>query len=123
MRPVIFDQFVELTKAENVPYIQKMLCCGAGLRMVDAKKAAKLVEMKIEHVGDAGADCLAVLCPFCMIQYDVTQRTLKRSDSGNSPIPIIYYPELLCLAMGVEPEELGLEHHRTSVKPLLDKLP
>ena len=123
MRPVIFDRFVELTKAENVPYIQKMLCCGAGLSMVDAKKAAKLVEMKLEYVADAGADCLAVLCPFCMIQYDVTQRTLKRSDSGNFPIPVMYYPELLCLAMGVDPGELGLEHHRTSVKPLLEKLP
>jgi heterodisulfide reductase subunit B len=90
--------------------------------MVDAKKAAKLVEMKLEHVADVGADCLTVLCPFCMVQYDVTQRTLKRGDGGNFRIPVMYYPELLCLAMGVQPEELGLEHHRTSVKPLLEKL-
>lgn len=123
IRPVVFDRFVDLAGAESVPYVQKMLCCGAGLRMVEAKKSARLVEMKLEHVAEADADCIAVLCPFCMIQYDVTQRTVKRSDGGDFRIPVLYYPELLCLAMGVQPEELGLEHHRTSVESVLKKLP
>ena len=122
MRPVIFDRFIELTGAESVPYLKKMLCCGAGLRMVDMKEALKLVEMKLGYIEGAEADCITVLCPYCMIQYDLTQRMIKREDGGNFQIPVIYYPELLCLAMGIQPQELGLRLHRTSVEPVLKKM-
>lgn len=122
MRPVIFDRFIELTGAESIPYLKRMLCCGAGLRMVDTKEALRLVEMKLGYIEEYRADCMAVLCPYCMIQYDLTQRMIKREDGGNFQIPILYYPELLCLAMGIQPEVLGLRLHRTSVEPVLKKL-
>lgn len=123
MRPVTFDRFIELTGADSVPYLKKMLCCGAGLRMIDAKKALSLVEMKLGYIEEAGADCMALLCPYCMLQYDVTQRMIKRGDGGRFRIPVLYYPELLCLSMGVKPEELGLRLHRISVEPVLKKIP
>ena len=122
MRPVIFDRFIELTGAESVSYQKKMLCCGAGLRMVDTKKALRLVEMKLGYVEEAGADCMAVLCPYCMLQYDVMQRMVRRRDGGKYNIPVFYYPELLCLSMGVPPEELGLRFHRTSPESVLKKI-
>lgn len=122
MRPVIFDDFVELIGAESVPYLRKMLCCGAGLRLVDADEALKLVEMKLKYVEDSKADCMAVLCPYCMIQYDLGQKMIKRQKEGAFQIPVFYYPELLCFAMGVKPEALGLRFHRTSVEPLLKKM-
>jgi len=122
MKPTTFDQFVGLTGAESVSYLKKMLCCGAGLRMVDAEKASKLVDMKLRYVEQAEADCMAVLCPYCMIQYDLTQRMIKRESGANPQMPVLYYPEMLCLAMGIKPQELGLRHHRTNAEPVLKKL-
>lgn len=122
MKPTTLDQFIELTGAESVSYLKKMLCCGAGLRMVDAEKSLKLVEMKLGYVEAAGADCMAVLCPYCMVQYDLTQRTIKREGGANPQMPVLYYAEMLCLAMGMSPKELGLRLHRTSLEPVLKKL-
>jgi heterodisulfide reductase subunit B len=122
MKPTTLDQFIELTGAESVPYLKKMLCCGAGLRMVDAEKSLKLVEMKLGYVEAAGADCMAVLCPYCMVQYDVAQRTIKREKGANPQVPVFYYAEMLCLAMGIPPKELGLRFHRTGLEPVLKKL-
>ena len=122
MKPAVLDQFIELTGAESIPYLKKMLCCGAGLRMVDTEKSLKLVEMKLGYVEAAEADCMAVLCPYCMIQYDLTQRMIKREGGSNPQMPVLYYAEMLCLAMGMQPKELGLRLHRTSTEPVLKKL-
>jgi len=122
MKPAVLDQFIELTGAESVPYLKKMLGCGAGLRMVDSEKSLKLVEMKLGYVEAAEADCMAVLCPYCMIQYDLTQRMIKREGGSNPQMPVLYYAEMLCLAMGMPPKELGLRLHRTSVESVLKKL-
>lgn len=123
MRPVILDRFIELLGAESVQYPKKMLCCGAGLRLVDLEKANRLVEMKLSLIEAADADCIAVVCPYCMVQYDLAQRMIKREGGAAFSIPVLYYSELLSLAMGFSPSEIGLRFHRTSVEPLLKKLP
>jgi len=122
MRPVMLDRFVELLGAESVQYPKKMLCCGAGLRLVEMEKANRLVEMKLDLIEAANVDCLVVVCPYCMIQYDLTQRMIKRGAKAPFNIPVLYYSELLSLALGFSPLEIGLRFHRTSVEPLLKKL-
>jgi heterodisulfide reductase subunit B len=122
MRPVILDRFVGLLGAESVQYPKKMLCCGAGLRLVEMEKANRLVEIKLGLIEAANVDCLVVVCPYCMIQYDLTQRMIKREDKAPFNIPVLYYSELLNLALGFSPSEIGLRFHRTSVEPLLKKL-
>jgi len=65
---------------------------------------------------------VSVVCPYCMFQYDVIQR-LVRDDAGDRFLTaVLYYPEILLLALGVEPEELALDMHRTSVQGVIDKI-
>ncbi|MBS7637291.1 CoB--CoM heterodisulfide reductase subunit B [Candidatus Bathyarchaeota archaeon] len=123
MRPVLLDRLIRLLGAESIQYPKKMLCCGAGLRLVDLEKANKLVEMKLSLIESAETDCIVLVCPYCMIQYDLTQRMIKREDKAPFNIPVLYYSELLSLALGFSPSEIGLRFHRTSVEPLLKKLP
>ncbi|MBS7652125.1 MAG: CoB--CoM heterodisulfide reductase iron-sulfur subunit B family protein [Candidatus Bathyarchaeia archaeon] len=122
MRPVILDRFTELLGAKSIQYPKKMLCCGAGLRLVDLDKANKLVETKLSLIESSEADCIVVVCPYCMIQYDLTQRMIKREGKAAFNIPVLYYSELLSLALGFSPSEIGLRFHRTSVEPLLERL-
>ncbi len=123
MRPALLDRLIRLLGAESIQYPKKMLCCGAGLKLVDLEKANRLVEMKLDVIEAAEADCMVVVCPYCMIQYDLTQRMIKREDKAAFNIPVLYYSELLSLALGFSPSEIGLRFHRTSVEPLLKKLP
>lgn len=122
MRPVILDRLVGLLGAESIQYPKKMLCCGGGLRLVELEKANRLVEMKLGLIEAADVDCLVVVCPFCMIQFDLTQRMIKREDRAPFNIPVLYYSEILSLALGFSPSEIGLRFHRTSVEPLIKKL-
>ena len=122
MRPVLLDALVELTGAHSVPYYKKNLCCGAGVSGVDADTGKDLVRYKLDKVKRARADCLTVVCPFCMLQYDVTQ-TLVRDNAGERfNIPVFYYPELLLLSMGVEAEDLAFEMHRTKTNIVIEKI-
>jgi heterodisulfide reductase subunit B len=122
VRPVLLDRLIELTGATSVPYYKSNLCCGAGTSLADSDTVKELVRYKLGWVKRAGADCMSVVCPYCMFQYDVIQR-LVRDDAGDRFItPVLYYPEILLLALGVEPEELALDMHRTSVQGVIDKI-
>jgi heterodisulfide reductase subunit B len=122
VRPVLLDRLVDLTGATSVPYYKSNLCCGAGTSLADSDTVKELVRYKLGWVKRAGADCMSVVCPYCMFQYDVIQR-LVRDDAGDRFLtPVLYYPEMLLLALGVEPEELALDMHRTSVQGVIDKV-
>jgi len=122
MRPVLLDALVELTGAHSVPYYKKNLCCGAGVSGVDAETGKGLVRYKLDKVKRARADCLTVVCPFCMLQYDVTQTLVRDSAGERFNIPVFYLPELLLLSMGVEAEDLAFEMHRTKTNSVVEMI-
>jgi len=119
--PSRFDEMVEAIGAESVPYESKMLCCGGLMSRVDDEELGRdMVRTKLRELKRLEADAIVLACPSCMLQYDVTQSVLVRrgEDLG---VPVLYYSELLCLAMGVDPAELGLSNHRVDVSPFLAK--
>ncbi|RLG49272.1 MAG: CoB--CoM heterodisulfide reductase subunit B [Thermoproteota archaeon] len=120
--PSVFDMYVEALGLKSVPYLNRMLCCGAGLSIVDREASLKLVKEKLSAVKAAGAEALVVLCPFCYQQYDLGQKSIKQPNGERFNIPVFYYPELLCLSLGYSPDELGLKYHSTKVAPVLEKL-
>jgi len=63
---------------------------------------------------------MTVVCPSCMMQYDTVQSLLVRQGEALN-LPVLYYPELLGLALGLEPEAMGLARHRVDVAPFLEK--
>ncbi len=121
-RPVALDELVTAIGAESVSYARRMLCCGGGLRSIDSKVALAIVREKLVNVKRAGADCIVVVCPTCMLQYDMSQPLVQRAYSDDYSIPVFYYPELLDLAMGTKPGEMDFSFHRVNVAPIVDKI-
>ncbi len=119
--PTKLEELVKALGATVVDYETKMDCCGGALDRVGERDGAlefcrrKLTNMKQERV-----DALVVVCPSCFQQFDLNQATLLRQKEALD-IPVVYYSELLALAMGRTPEELGLGLHRVSVEPFLHK--
>lgn len=120
--PSSLDRLVNVTGAESVPYMRKMLCCGGGIRSIDTTSALGITKRKLLEIQRVNADCIAVICPFCFIQYDIGQTQIRSIFGDNFDIPVLYYPEMLGLAMGIPDMESGLRFHRVKVKPLLEKL-
>jgi heterodisulfide reductase subunit B len=109
--PKRFDDLVELTGAQSIPWRSKLECCGAPALGGHDALSIHLTKQKIEAARAGDAHYLCVACVYCQLQFDRVQHMhLAPSSNGNSLAPILY-TQLLGLALGIEAGELGLDQH------------
>ncbi|MFW9933797.1 MAG: CoB--CoM heterodisulfide reductase subunit B [Candidatus Thorarchaeota archaeon] len=119
------DEIVEATGAESVKYKDKYTCCGAGggVRASNTTVSVDIAKEKFDNVQDAEADCILDACSFCHLQFEVSQTQLnKELGEIRYQIPVIYITQLIGLALGLDPDDLGLSKHVVSTQPILDKI-
>ena len=98
-----------------------MQCCGGALdRVGERDSSLAFCRRKLHDLQNHDVDALVVVCPSCFQQFDLNQAALQRANE-NVNVPVLYLSELIALAYGHEPEEIGLDMHRVSVQPFLDK--
>jgi heterodisulfide reductase subunit B len=112
--PHFLDELVEISGCKSVDYKDKFMCCGAGGGVRGAFKEISLdfTREKLENIAASGADAIVAVCPFCHLQLDLGQLEVnsifKDDISAHFRIPVIYYTQLLGLAIGMSLEDLGL---------------
>jgi len=106
---------IEATGARVVHYEDEGQCCGGGILGFDEETALLVTKQKLDHVVTTGADAMVLICPFCAIMYEANQRRVESLYGTSYKLPVLYYPQVLGLAMGFSPEEMGLKLNR--VKP------
>jgi heterodisulfide reductase subunit B len=124
-RHTFLDELVEATGAQSVKYKDKNICCGAGggVRGSQVAVSIDIAKEKLDNLIEAKVDCLVNVCSFCHLQYETAQVQLnKELGEERYQIPVIYYTQLLGLAMGLNPTELGFDKHVVNTQPLLDKI-
>jgi CoB--CoM heterodisulfide reductase subunit B len=115
LHPGKYDLLVEALGATSAQYETKMLCCGSSLdRVGSPDEATMMLRRKLMELNDR-VDALTVVCPACFIQFDQRQYILQRQGE-RLDLPVLTYPELLGLAMGIPGEELGLQGHRIGLE-------
>ncbi len=120
----VVDELVELLGATSVDYKLKDMCCGAGggLRSAVLDVSLDMAREKFEAMTQAKVDCLVNVCNFCHLQFDVGQVQVNKEFGTDYQIPVLYYTQLLGLAQGFTPKEMGLDRHYISVEPFLEKI-
>ena len=120
--PTSLDELVRLTGAETVDYEDKMLCCGGNILVVDENITYTIASRKLDHIKTVNADAINLVCPHCNNIYDRNQRIIERRLSKKYGIPVLFYPQILGLALDIPQEELGLNLNRVKLSGLLDKM-
>ncbi|TFF95456.1 MAG: 4Fe-4S dicluster domain-containing protein [Promethearchaeota archaeon] len=122
MEPHIFDELIEDLGAKSVEYDRKMDCCGGSLDRADNPDSGlEMVHNKLENMKQRRVDCIVVGCPQCFMQFDHLQQDLKKLDYEYD-IPVLYYSELLCIALGIDIKEIIQKYHRTPVEKVYTKV-
>ena len=70
----------------------------------------------------AGADCIVTPCPLCHLNLDSRQPEVEKVIGQKLGIPILHLPQLIGLAIGIDPQVLGLDRHIVSTSSVLQKL-
>lgn len=120
--PRSLDELVEATGAESVDYMGKKDCCGGGILAVNEGVAKEMARKKLETLAQVGVDALVLVCPFCGIMFDRYQKLISAELERSYNIPVLYYPQLLGLALGITPDKLGFDINSVSVDRLLEKV-
>jgi heterodisulfide reductase subunit B len=121
-RPEILQEMVAATGAAVIDYPLWKQCCGATVLPVNEQLAIRLARDKIKSMKEAGAEFITVVCPACGNQLDLQQLDLKDSYGEVYDLPVLLYPQILALAMGMDEEEIGLSMNRVPADPILDHL-
>ena len=107
--PMAMDELFAALGAEPVDYPPKTRCCG-GMLMITAEDVAhRLCDELIGWARERGANCIVTVCPLCQGNLDILGRRPELKN-GSEGIPVLYFTQLLGLALGCTPQEVGLEH-------------
>jgi heterodisulfide reductase subunit B len=120
--PKSLDELVELTGAKSIDYEDRKLCCGNVMVGIDQDVSWTIANQKLEHIKTSDADAMVLICPACSTQYDTTQRMIEAKFNVQYNLPIVYLNQVLGLAFGIDPKELGLNLNRVKTTGLLEKL-
>jgi heterodisulfide reductase subunit B len=120
--PVSLDKLISITGATSIPYEEKMQCCGGALLGIEEAKSYTMSMEKLEHVKAQGADAMVLVCPFCGILYDSCQKDIEKQFNKYFNIPVLYYPQLLGLALGFDGKSLALDKNFVKTDALLGKI-
>ncbi len=120
--PITIDAIIKALGAESIDYDLKMECCGNPVEKGDKDLSLLMIDNKLKAIQASGANCVAVVCPACYQQFEFNQRELNKRSNSNYEFPVLYLSELIALAFGFKPEELGLKFHRIKLDNLLDKI-
>lgn len=120
--PRSLHSIIEALGADAVTYNGYNKCCGFHVLFARQKAANAMAGFRFMNAIDEGADLLVTPCPLCHVALDVYQRATEKQFGRDFDLPILHLPQLIGLAFGLTPKELGLERHMVSADIIEEKL-
>ena len=118
--PTTLKKLIQVTGAKCLDYMDETECCGAPIVGVNEKIPLQLAREKLDHIKAVGAQVMITCCPYCHIMYDLNQARIERAFNEKFGIPVLHYPQLLGLSMGIAPEELALKELRVNADEIVN---
>ncbi len=120
-REFYLERIIEACGAEPVNFPGRTKCCGFPILLINEANSTAMVGNHTSSAKEHGADAMVTPCPLCHLNLDGYQPKAAAQRGEKIGLPILHLPQLLGLAFGVSPKELGIQKHIVSAKPVLEK--
>jgi succinate dehydrogenase / fumarate reductase cytochrome b subunit len=111
------ERIIEILGAEVVDFPGKTRCCGFPILTINKINSLSMVATHTQDAKSHGADIMVTPCPLCHLNLDGMQAQAASQHNTSINLPILHLPQLLGLAMGLDPKTLGLK--RNLISPAL----
>jgi len=116
-QPTSMDDIVAACGGETVDWDYKVECCGGSFSVSRTGSVLRLGRAIIENARHHGAEAIVVACPLCHSNLDLRQAAM--AERGAEPMPILFVTQVVGLALGISPVDLGLGRHFVDTEPFL----
>ena len=106
--PTELDDLLRALGAEVIDYPLTTSCCGGHMTQIGPETAFELIRRLVADADDRGADLMATVCPMCQMNIDAYQNEMNHFFGTDYHMPILFFTQLMGLAFGREPGELGI---------------
>jgi len=119
-QPTSMDEVINACGADDVDWDMKVECCGGAFSVSRTASVLRLGRAIIENARSHGAEAIIVACPLCHSNLDLRQKAMAQR--GEEPMPILFVTQMVGLALGLAPVDLGLSRHFVDTEPLIARL-
>jgi len=120
------DQYLEYVidalGAQPVEYAGARKCCGFPVITMNKTTSLRQAGRHLADAIDAGADCLVTPCPLCHLNLDMQQPEASKYVERDLDVPVLHLPQMVGLALGLEPKALGMNGHVVKTKDVQRKI-
>lgn len=120
--PTILEKLIKTLKAEPLDFRLKTFCCGGPIFMPQGEAAEDIAYRILSEAKKEGADIIVTLCPLCHLMLDAKQKSIENKRDEKIGIPVLYVTQLVGIALGLGPEELGLNMNAVSPMPVVERM-
>jgi len=119
--PDFLENLISASGAEPISYPLKTQCCGGSLIMTKNPIALKMIRNLLKCATDKGADMIVTTCPLCQVNLECYQKQINREHNTHFSLPVIYFSQLLGLALGIPKQDLLIGSEMNSPAQLLTR--
>jgi succinate dehydrogenase / fumarate reductase cytochrome b subunit len=121
-RDLYLEKVIETLGGEVVEYDGARKCCGFPVITMNKETSLRQAGTHVGDAIDAGADCLVTPCPLCHLNLDMQQPEAAKIVNRDLGLAVLHLPQLVGLALGAEPKELGMKKHIASTGSVEERL-
>jgi heterodisulfide reductase subunit B len=106
--PTELDDLLRALGADVIDYPLTTSCCGGHMTQIGPETAFELIRRLVADADERGAVLMATVCPMCQMNVDAYQNEMNHYFGTDYHMPILFFTQLMGLAFGRKPEEVGI---------------
>jgi len=120
--PLSLDEILKTLGAEVVDFPLKAACCGGHMTQISEATGFDMIHRLVKSASDLKADLIATVCPMCQLNLDGFQGAMNRHFGVHYHMPVLYFTQLIGLAMGRSEREMGIGEEIVDSRAALSRI-